>query len=340
MKKITLLFAFAVSAFAANAQLTLTGTSYTQNFDNLTSSGIPTGWHVYNAATATSLGTLDLTYSNSTTWGTYYDTVGCPADVFGHGFKNCASANVASMATATCAIQEAATDRALGVRQASNTTYPGFDPGPSFALELANTTGDSSFQLVFKLQSLDQNCPRTTKWTLDYGIGATPTVFTPITTTGTMTTGNYTFSNDTITATLPSAINNLNQPVWLRISTLQATTGSGSRTTSAIDDFSLTWVHFTSSGISNIPSSEPKLSMYVLGNPSSDNISLVYNSETGGNYSLIIYDITSRMLHSSEVHANVGDNVISIKDLHLTSGIYIARIGNSNSSSVARIVIP
>ena len=350
MKRIALLFAIAVTSFAAQAQLTLTGTSYTQNFNSI-SPTLPTGWFVYKTATATSLGTDDGSAGSfgtgGTAYGSYWDTLGCPTDVFGSGFKNCASANTPSMSTASCLTQQAATDRSLGVRQSSGTgTHPGYDPGASFALELANTTTDSAFTLSFKLQTLDSSCPRVTNWVVDYGIGAAPTVFTPITTSpATLSTGGYTFGNTLVTATLPAAVNKQSGTVWIRVSALGVSTntlgGNGDRTTSAIDDFSLTWLATGTSGSTGIAnvSAQPVTTLTVLGQSSSDKIALTYSVEECGAYSLNIFDMTGHKVYSELINAQVGAQPITVNGLHLAPGIYIAKMNNSNSSSVARIAV-
>ncbi len=340
MKKLFLLLMIGAVAFNSDAQLSLTGTSYTQNFDNLTTSGIPTGWKVYNSATSSSLGTLDATYSNSTTWGAYYDTLDCPSDVFGTGFKNAASAdNGPTMSTATCTVQEAQTNRAFAVRQSSGTSHPGYDPGASFALELANTSGDSSFSLAFNLQSLDSISTRVTIWTVDYGIGASPTSFTPVTTLpATLTTGGNTFSNQHVTATLPAAVNKQAQPVWIRISALTATTGSGNRATSGIDDFSLTWHTGSTTGVTNV-SKVQTLSLTAIGQSTSDKITLAYSTEDETVYALSVYDLTGRVLHTQSINVQPGTQTVNIDGLHLKPGMYIAKMNNGNSSSIARFTI-
>lgn len=99
----------------------------------------------------------------------------------------------------------------------------------------------TSFELSFKLQSLDAASPRKATWAVDYGFGAAPTAFTSAQTTGTFITGGSAFSNNTVTVNFNSALDNQKQNVWIRIVTLNATTESGNRSTSAIDDFNLTW---------------------------------------------------------------------------------------------------
>src|ERR1700722_12342405 len=122
MKKIYLLLSTALLALTVNAQLTLTGTTYLQNFDNL-SSGLPTGWSIDTGATATNLGTSGVKsfltngvafYDTSFATGCYY--CGCGSNVVSGAFKNCASGDNAGIDTSTCTEQTNATNRALGIR--------------------------------------------------------------------------------------------------------------------------------------------------------------------------------------------------------------------------------
>jgi hypothetical protein len=336
MKKIFLLFGVAALSYSAKAQLTLTGTSYTQNFNSL-GTGLPTGWTVYKEATASTLGTLE-SFSPSTSFGSYYDTTNCASSVYGKGFKNCASANTASMATAPCATQQTQTDRALGVKQVGPTTYAGLDPGASFVLKIANTLHDTGFNVSFKLQSLDQaNCPRVTTWVLEYGLGTSPSSYIAVPTTGTMTTGGNTFSNNTITAHLPAAVNNQSGMVTLRISALAGSTSTGSRTTTGIDDFSLTWTS-TSTGITSITSAS-NIILNVLGNATSDKINFEYSVAESEGYNFTIYDLSGRVLHSRYIDAQAGTQQIAVDGLHLAPGMYFARMNNSNNSTVAKIMV-
>jgi len=209
-----------LAALGARAQATLGTSPYTENFDNL-ASGLPTGFSVYTAATATSLGTAATLTTAPTAWNS---TSG--------GFKNFASATGLHSGAATT-VQAAATNRALGVRQVSAT-----DKGAAFVFEVANTTGKTDFALNFKLQSLDSTSTRTATWLVDYGTGATPTTFTPTGTTA--TTGQF-FASKPVTVSFGGALDNLAGPVWIRIVTLAGTDGSNNRPSSAIDDFSLSW---------------------------------------------------------------------------------------------------
>lgn len=233
MKKITSLWScmllICMTFFVSNslkAQVTLGASPYTQNFDAI-SAGLPAGWSVRTGANATALGTSGTLVTVATAWN---NTTG--------NFRNVASATGLT-STANVTDQSNATNRALGVRQGSSFG----DPGAAFVLQLDNTTGKTNFQMNFKLQSLDNGASitRTTTWTVDYGIGATPTTFTATTPTGTLTTGNVTFSNNTINVNFGTALDNQSSNVWIRIIALTGTTGSGSRATTGIDDINLSW---------------------------------------------------------------------------------------------------
>ena len=204
-------------------QVTLTTSPYTENFDNL-GSGYPTGWTGRTGATASALGTTATLTTAPTAWN---NTTG--------SFKNYASAD-GLPSNANAATQNASTDRSLGVKQTGSFG----DPGATFVLQLANTLNISALSVSFKLQSLDIASARTVTWQLQYGIGNTPTSFTNITTSpATLTTGGSTYTNVTVTATLPAALENQSDNVWIRVVALTSSTGSGARPTTGIDDFQL-----------------------------------------------------------------------------------------------------
>ena len=199
------------------------GTSYTENFDGL-ANGLPAGFGVYTGATATSLGTA-ATPTLTPAAFTYWTNASA-------GFKNYASANLGS--STTTATQLTAADRALGVRQ----TAAVGDPGASFVFQVANTTNRAAFTLNFKLQSLDASSARVTTWVVDYALASAPTTFIQV---ATGTTGGSAFTNTPITASFGAALNNQSGPVTIRVSTLMATTNTGNRPSSAIDDWALSW---------------------------------------------------------------------------------------------------
>ena len=339
MKKTTLLLALAVAAITSHGQLSLSGTSYSQNFNSI-ASGLPTGWSSYNSATSTSLGIIE-TWNGSVNYGIFADTVAvpsCKSDVYGGGTKNYASANNGNAAkVATCTEQKAFTDRAIGFRQVSQTngSHPNLEPGAAYVLKIANTTGLTNFNLNFKLQSLDTTSPRTTTWTIDYATGAAPTSFTAITpTSGTMTTGNLTFANNAISVNFGNALDNKSTNVWIRIAALTASTGSGNRPSTAIDDFNLSWTG-TASGVEDVTAAIPSAAISVLGESTSDKITFAYNVAENGKYNLSIFDMTGRNVYNEVVNA-VEANHHEVSGLNLPAGFYIARLSNGTATATAK----
>ena len=223
----TSLIVMILMGMTVNAQITLTGSSYTQDFDGI-GTGFPVGWKVKLHATATSLGTDTVLTTTKTKWTNTTK-----------GAYNYASADGLT-STSDSAAQMSSTDRALGFRQTSTVG----EPGIAFTMQIANTTDMNSFNLAFKLQSLDASSPRIATWKVQYATGTTPTTFTDLTTTpATLTTGGSTFTNTDVTINFGALLDNQSGPVWIRVLTLTATTGSGNRPTSAIDDVNLTWTN-------------------------------------------------------------------------------------------------
>ncbi len=226
-KCLRIFFAIVMACLPATifAQVTLTGSSYSENFAGI-GTNLPNGFSIYTGATASALGTVGTFATAHTNW-----------TATGGKFANFASGNIGSSATTTQ--QAAATDRALGIRQTG--TFG--DPGAAFVFQIANTTNMTGFNLDFKLQSLDGGSARGTLWRVEYGFGATPSSFTAATVTGTLTTGNGLFSNNAIHADFGTGLNNQSGVVTIRIVTLDASSGSGSRASTAIDDFVLSWTN-------------------------------------------------------------------------------------------------
>lgn len=213
--------------FNTKAQITLTGTSYLQDFDGI-SSGFPTGWTIKLHATSTSLGSDTVLTTTKTKWNSTT-----------RGAFNYASADGLTAASDSSA-QANSTDRVIGMRQISSVG----DPGVAFTMQIANTTNMNTFGMTFKLQSLDASSPRVATWVVQYATGATPTSFTDIASVPTpLTTGNSLWSNTSVTVNFGALLDNLAGPVWIRIVTLAATSGGGNRPTSAIDDVNLTWTN-------------------------------------------------------------------------------------------------
>jgi hypothetical protein len=225
-----LLFSILWFQIQVSAQVTLGTSPYFQDFNSI-SSGLPTGWSVRTGATASALGTTATLVTTNTAWNS---TTG--------NFRNVAAAS-GLIATSTTIDQNNSVNRALAVRQTGSLG----DPGAAFVLQVANTAGLTNFQLSFKLQSLDGSVAgRNTTWRVDYGFGATPTSFTTVATTpATLTTslaaGGISWGSTDVTINFGTTLDNSSDNVWIRVTTLTPSTGSGSRPTSAIDDFQLSY---------------------------------------------------------------------------------------------------
>ncbi len=221
------------------AQLSLSTSPYQQDF-NAISGGLPTGWDVRTGATASSLGTAGTYVATATAWNS---TTG--------NFRNAASATGLTSSSLTTD-QAASTNRALAIRQTGSFG----DPGGAFNLQIQNTTGKTGFKLTFLLQSLDVSSPRSVNWTVQFGTGAAPTSFTTASSiTGTVSTGGSTFTSTTITADFGSQLDNISNTVWIRILPAGASTGSGNRPTTGIDDINLSWSSGATPTISVNPAS-------------------------------------------------------------------------------------
>ncbi len=220
--RIPLVLLFLLLSILSWGQLTLGTSPYTQNFNGTT---LPTGWSTRTSASATALGTSN-TPATTDTWANTAS-----------GFKFCASVKSPLTSTSNAATQNSASDRSLSVRSSGSLG----DPGQSFALQIANTTGKTGFSLTFNAQLQDVQ-GRTTTYRVDYGTGSTPTSFTQIGTTFTdlgINTGAWGTQN--LTFNFGTSLDNISSNVWIRIVSLSPSTGSGSRCTFGIDDVSLSW---------------------------------------------------------------------------------------------------
>lgn len=193
-------------------------------FDQL-SNGLPQGVSVRTGVSATDTGAIGAFTAAKANWN---NSSG--------GFKNFASAatlNALSSATQ----QAAATNRAVGVRQVTAT-----DKGVAFVFLLNNTIGKKKLTLRFQLQSLDAAINRISTWGVDYAVGETPVSFVPVTANpAVLQTGNGAFTNTTVEVSFPTAVNNRSRRVWIRIASLMATSGGGSRASTGIDGVSFNW---------------------------------------------------------------------------------------------------
>jgi len=231
MKKRYLWMIAMMATMNAAAQINLDGSQYRQSFDSL-GKGLPEGWTVItDISTAHPEGahsSFIATAAATTSW----------ANATG-SFKNMASAKgFGCFAAGTTAKQTGAPDRALGLKQTSKFG----DPGAGFVFQAAQTYGLSNFELQFQLQSLDSSGGgRSTEWQVEYALGYAPDSFIQVPATGSLITGDHQFRNELITVSFDKLLDNSPVPVWIRIVTRKASTGSGSRTATAIDNFELNW---------------------------------------------------------------------------------------------------
>ena len=213
------------AATSAAAQVTLTGTSYSETFDAL-GSGLPPGWTVRTNSSATNLGAPASFNSTNTSWGTQTGQFANYASTSGNGGTN-------FLGGESTAVQGSSTNRCLGMRQ---TTSFG-DPGAAFVVQLQNTLGFAGFQLSLDCNLLSEQTNRATVWTIDYGVGPTPGSFTVL--------GTYTdpgaFGKTTKTFSFGNHLDHLDQAVWIRVAALDSSTGSNRCDTVGIDNFKLSY---------------------------------------------------------------------------------------------------
>jgi hypothetical protein len=234
MKKILLSLVVIAATMTSFAQMpfVLSGTNYTQSFDNL-GSGLPMGWRVDTLVNKNAgLGNdAQVRYSSNTvTWTST-----------SRGFKNVASADGLTSASSS-ADQNNSSDRALAVRQVgSNAGWDDLDSLVSFNFGISNTAGLTGFNLQFKIQSLHTAATRYNNWIVQYGFGSNPSSFTTMATSPAVLVLDSNFSNTSVTVNFGAALNNQSQPVWIRIMAGDTSSGSGSRPLVAIDDFNLSW---------------------------------------------------------------------------------------------------
>jgi hypothetical protein len=214
-----------VLAVSAEAQVKLTGTNYTQNFNSL-SNGLPPGWSVRTNATATSLGTPANFNTNVVSWGTQTGQFGNAAGITNNSLA-------VAVGTETAVQQISFTNRCLSLRQ----TVSYADPGAAFVFQIENTTGFSNLTFSVDLNMLSVQ-PHSTVWTVDYAVGNSPASFTLL--------GTYSdtgvFGATTQIYSLGADADNQSENVWIRIVALSPATGSsGNRDSFGIDNFSLSW---------------------------------------------------------------------------------------------------
>jgi hypothetical protein len=236
IQKVTLgALALTVALFAQSASAqpaTLTGTSYSQNFNGITN-GLPDGWYVMTGATPTYGGNVVAFITTNTDWASTAGKFGNYASVvsdFGTNFVG----NESFAAQNAGAI----TNRALGVR----TTSAFGDPGAAFVFQILNTTNFAGFQLALDGLLLSPQ-GRSNIWTVDYGIGSSPSSFTPMVTFTNPASPVGVFGAKHQTFSFGTALDHQFATVWIRVANLTAAGGGGSDPTFAIDNFNLTYTY-------------------------------------------------------------------------------------------------
>ncbi len=254
------------------AQLNLTGDKYTQDF-NAISNGIPIGWSVRLNATATNLGTNANFPTAAKTWT---DTTG----EFGNCASTVANAGTNFIGNESTTLQGNCTNRALAIRQTGSFG----DPGAAFVLQITNTLGLSNLTFSVHLCTLRTN-GYTTIWTNQYAVGNSPGSFTTL---GSYTNSN-TFGATTQTYNLGADANNTSSNVWIRIVALAPATGSGSRATFGIDNFTLTWA------TNGVPAGLPHITGLILTN---GNVQIDFTGDTGDSPSAFALQCVGRCADS------------------------------------------
>lgn len=293
----TLLF-----TFPAIAQLTLSGTNYTQDFNQI-ASGLPAGWSVRTGATASSIGTAATFNTAAVSWGTSTGQFGNQA-----GTTNNAGAPAASNESN----QPAYTNRCPAIRQTGSFG----DPGAAFVLQIANTLNVSNlaFSVDFNMLSVQTH---STTWTIDYAVGNSPGSFT--------TLGTYSdpgvFGTTTASFSLGANANNQANNVWIRIVALTASSGSsGSRDTFGIDNFNLNYAGPSAPTISSEPAGQTSgvLTTVSFTVAASGNPPLYYQwfkgadaLSDGGNISGATNDTLTL---ANIVHADAGDYFVVVSN--------------------------
>ncbi|HVT73916.1 MAG TPA: ExeM/NucH family extracellular endonuclease [Lacunisphaera sp.] len=205
-----------VSALAQPTQVSLGSGTYVQTFDGL-AGGLPAGWAAYTGASATALGTAATVNLAATSW----------ANTTGQWQNSASATGLNSSDSAT--VQAASANRALAVRQAGSFGDPGASANFYFS-----TIGQQITSISFKAQMLSVQT-RSTVWSLQYGLGATPATWTTL---ATYSDPGAFGSTNVVASGFGTALDN--QPnVWLRVVALAGSSGSGSRDTFGIDDFTI-----------------------------------------------------------------------------------------------------
>lgn len=329
-----------LAARPASAQpLTLTGTNYYQSFDTITGGGLPSEWSVREGnVNTTSLGNLVAfnTDSGTDVWSTnsgkFYDLAGASNN------------GTVFVGTESAAIQNAATNRCVAVRVTAAFGDTNATGGVAFALEIASTTNLGSFgiDLDFLLLNIQG---RSNIWTVEYGLGNSPTSFTSV--------GSYTALSSNAPAgvfgathksfSFGTALDNQPGPVWIRIADDTLITsplnsgGSGSRPMVGIDNVNLSWAAVAPVTNPAVITSQPA----SVTNNAGDNAILTVGAtgtQIGYQWSEVVGGSTNALSNGQNpdgsTYAGVTGPTLQIEGvLGAEAGTYVVTITNSQNTT-------
>lgn len=93
------------------------------------------------------------------------------------------------------------------------------------------------------------------------------------------------------------------------------------------------------SGTNNIINfSKASLEFAVLGNATTSEFTIGYKLEAG-KYTLSVYDITGREVHTQSMNIQSGAHRTTVSGLNLNSGMYLIKLSNGNTFGVAKAIV-
>ncbi len=332
MKKILLPFLLLIALYS-EAQVSLTGASYNENFDGI-GSGLPTGFSVYTGATGSATGSVATYTPSNTSW----------SNLTG-GFYNCASAT-GLVNTANPNQQAVSTNRALSVRQTAS--YG--NPGAAFVFKIANTTNLTNFRLTFRIATLDSTSEAITAWTVDYGFGNSPNSFTTIGSSpvnirtgdkSTRTATSYKFSTD-VTVNFGNVLDNKSDIVWIRIWTpfSTATTSpsilglNGIPTMSGIDDWNLSW---TNTPPTNVSSLSKSLELVKISGFIGNDVQVIFNKAYAAGTIARLTNMNGAIIWEKQFGRIQANQTEWIRPGQLPKGIYVLQLENAEGRLIQRL---
>jgi hypothetical protein len=218
------ILAFSLALPESEAQVTLTGTGYQQNFD-LLGSGLPQGWSVWTSSTDSTLGLASTFNSAPTNWNA--------GDGSGP-FRNSSGASITWGSSSSA--QSSNSNRALAWRPIDAASRSG-----SISFAVTNTLNLTNFALQLTVFQANETSNTTNSYALEYRVGETGAfsqVGTSFTTSVSSLT-NFLTTTYNISGTTLGSISNQSDSVFFRLRGLTGSTSGAD--TIAIDNFSLTY---------------------------------------------------------------------------------------------------